>query len=128
MFKAKRHGLGMLTMFLGMYKDKNAIFRDAPFSTEEFDRAWKQLCAFEVLSRAWLPTASALATVWKLVLLAATVRGINMEETFEFKSLADMVGNDGYPRALIIAVLMRLISDTDYVRDDCEYRDPSRAL
>lgn len=115
-------------MFLGMYEDKNAIFRDAPFSTEEFDRTWKLLCAFEVLGRAWMPTASALATIWKTILSAATIRGINLEKTFEFTSLADTVGNDGYPRALFIAVVMRLISDTDYVRDDCEYRNPCRAL
>ena len=113
-------------MFLGKYKDKNAIFQDAPFSTEEFDKTWNELCAFEVLDRAWVPTPSALALAWKSILSAATVRGVNLEKSFDLKSLVEMVGNDGFPEALIIAVVIRLASDTDYLKDDCEYRKPSR--
>ncbi len=114
-------------MFLGKYKDKNAILHDAPFSTKEFNKAWNQLCAFEVLGRAWLPTPSALAMIWKSILSAATIRGVNLEKSFDLKSLAEMVGNDGYPWALCMAVVIRLVSDTDYLNDDCEYRTTSRA-
>lgn len=111
-------GLGVDTTFSSMYEDKNAILQNAPFSTVEFDKAWKQSCAFEVLGRAFLPTASALAFVWKSILSAATIRGIDIEKNFDLESLADMVGTDGYPRALFIAVVMRLVSETDYLRDD----------
>lgn len=118
----------MLIISQGQYKDKSAVLQDTPFSTQEFDETWKQVCAFEVLGRAWLPTPSALAMVWKSILSAATIRGVNLEKSFDLKSLAEMVGSDGFPRALIIAVVIRLVSDTDYLREDCEYRNSSRAL
>lgn len=116
----------MLTLCLAEYKDKNAFLQDAPFSTNEFDEAWKQQCAFEVLGRAWLPTASALAMIWKSMLSAASMSGVNLEKNFELKSLAEMVGNDGFPSALLMAVVMRLVSNTNSLNDDCEYRTSSR--
>ncbi|CAD6580795.1 MAG: hypothetical protein ASARMPREDX12_000268 [Alectoria sarmentosa] len=111
-------GLGTHITFSRKYKDKKAIFQDAPFSTEEFDKTWNQLCAFEVLDRAWLPTPSTLTLAWKSILSAATVRGVNLEKSFDFKSLVEMVGHDGFPEALIIAVVIRLASNTDYLKDD----------
>ena len=108
-------------MCLGKYKDRIAILQDAPFSTQEFDKTWKQLCAFEVLGRAWLPTPSAVAMVWKSILSAATIKGVNLEKQFDLNSLGGMVVNDGFPLALFKTVMMRLVSDTDFVTDDCEY-------
>lgn len=112
---------------LGKHKDKNDILQDVPFSTGECDLTWEQSCAFEVLGRAWLPTPSALAMVWNSILSAATVVDVNLEKSFDLKSLGGMVGNDGYPLALIMAVVVRLISDTDYLKDECEHRIPSHA-
>ena len=63
--------------------------------------------------------------VWTSILLAATIRGINLETKFELKSLSDVVGNDGYPWALCIAIVTRLVSNTENLRDDCEYLTPS---
>lgn len=117
-----------MTWCLGVYKDKNAILQDAPVSTKEFDETWKQQCAFEVLGRAWLPTPSALAMVWKSILSAATVSSVNLEEGFDLKSLAEMVGNDGFPWALFIAVMTSLVSDADHLNDNSEYRTSSRAV
>ena len=99
--------------------------QDAPFSTEEFNGAWKQICAFEVLGRAWLPTPSALAMVWKSILSAATVRGVSLEKEFELKPLAEAVGSDGYPLALIMAVMTRLVSNNGNLKDDREYSTTS---
>ncbi len=65
--------------------------------------------------------------IWKSTLSAATIRGVNLEKSFDLKSLAEMVGNDGYPWALFMAVVIRLVSDTDYLNDDCEHRTTSRA-
>ncbi|CAF9917969.1 hypothetical protein IMSHALPRED_003798 [Imshaugia aleurites] len=111
-------GSGTNTTFSTKYKDKKAISQDAPFSSKEFDKVWTQLCVFEVLGRAWLPTPSSLAMIWKSILSVATVRGVNLEKKFHFKSLAEMVGGDGYPWALFIAVMLRLASDTDYLKDN----------
>ena len=109
-------------MQLAKYKDRYAILQDAPFSSGEFDKIWTQLCAFEVLGRAWLPTPSALAMIWESILSIATVRGINLEKDFDLKSLAEMVGNDGYPEALFIAVMLRLVSNSSSLKEDCKYR------
>ena len=114
-------------MFLEEYKDKDAILYDAPFSNDEFNDVWKQSCAFEAFGRPFLPTPSALAMVWKSVLSAATVRGVNLEKSFDPNSLAEMVTSDGYPWALVTAVVTQLLSDTDYLKDECKYRTISRA-
>ncbi|KAL9075759.1 MAG: hypothetical protein Q9161_001511 [Pseudevernia consocians] len=102
--KIKTYELRILTLCLAKYRNKNAILQDTPFSTAEFDKIWKQLCAFEVLGRAWLPTPSALAMVWKSILSAASIRGVNLEKRFNLKSITEMVGNDGFPWALCMAV------------------------
>ena len=108
-------------MRLGKYKDRTAILLDAPFSAQEFDNTWKQLCAFEVLGRAWLPTPSAVAIVWKSIMSAATIKGVNLEKEIDLNSVGEMVGNDGFPLPLFKAIVMRLVSDTDSVKDDCEH-------
>ena len=59
--------------------------------------------------------------VWKSVLSAATVMGVDLDKNFELHPLAEMVGNDGYPWALLIAVVTRLACDTDYQKNDREY-------
>ena len=125
--KIKTYELWILTLCLAKYRNKNAILQDTPFSTAECDKIWKQLCAFEVLGRAWLPTPSALAMVWKSILSAASIRGVNLEKRINLKSITEMVGNDGFPWALCMAVVIRLVSDTDYIKDECEYRFTSRA-
>ena len=111
----------MLTLRLGKYKDRTAILQDVPFSAQEFDNTWKQSCVFEVLGRAWLPTPSAFAMVWKSIMSAAIIMGVNLEKKFDLNSVGEMVGNDGFPLALFKAVVMRLVSDTDSVKDDCEH-------
>ena len=63
--------------------------------------------------------------VWKSILSAATVSGINLEKSIDLESLAEMVGNDGFPWAFFMAVMIRLVSDTDHLNDDSEYRNTS---
>ena len=119
--KIRRYQHWMLTLRLGKYKDRTAILQDAPFSAQEFNNTWKQSCAFEVLGRAWLPTPSAVAMVWKSIMSAATIKGVNLEKKFDLNSVGEIVGNDGFPLALFEAIVMRLVSDTDFVKDDCEH-------
>lgn len=116
-----------MTSCLEKYKDKDAILQDTPFSPEEFDKTWKQLCAFEVLGGVWLPTPSALAMIWNSILSAATIRGVSLEKTFDLESIAKMVCNDGYPWELFMAVMVRLVSDTTLRKDDGPCRITSGA-
>lgn len=40
-----------------------------------------------------------------------------------------MVSSDGYPEVLFMAVVVRLVSDPEYLKDDCEYRShPTRVF
>lgn len=107
---------------LGKFRDKSSILQDAPFSTNEFNEAWKQLCAFETLGHPWLPTPSALAMTWMSILSAVTLRGLDLEKSFDPKLLADIVANDGYPQALCMAVMTQLVTNTEYQKDDREYK------
>ena len=63
--------------------------------------------------------------VWNSILSAATIRGVNLETKFELKSLAEVVGNDGYPWALVMAIATRPVSNTENLKDDCKYLTPS---
>ena len=64
--------------------------------------------------------------LWKAIVSAAMVMGVRLDKTFDLKSLAQIVGNDGYPRALFMAVVIQLVADTDHLKDDCEYLASSR--
>lgn len=111
-------GLGQDTKVTGECKDKDAILYDAPFSKDEVNEIWKQSCAFEAFGRPFLPTPSALAMVWKSILSAATIRGVNLEKRFDLNSLAEMVTSDGFPWELVTAVVAQLVSDNDYLKND----------
>ena len=68
--------------------------------------------------------------LWKSIISIATIRDVNLDKTFDLNPLAEAVGNDGYPRALFMAVLMQLVYDTDDMRDqpfesDTIYKDVS---
>lgn len=66
--------------------------------------------------------------IWMSILSAATLRGFDFEKGFDPKALADIVGNDGYPQALCMAVMARLVPNIDYQKDDREYRSISPTL
>ena len=91
-------------------KSKLALLLDAPFSAGQFNHAWSSLCAFEVEGRAWLPSPVALLGLWKSFTSAATVQSINFE-AFRIANIITLLEEDGYPRPLVDAMILRVGPD-----------------
>lgn len=102
------------------HRARQAICGDAPFSPTEFDTAWKNLCAFEFDNRAYLPTALSLASVWKSIISAETLRNASLEERFSPGTLRGAIEEDGHPSALFGAIMARLGSEKLDLMDGCE--------
>ena len=98
---------------------RQSLLWDAPFSVGEFDHACKELCIFEEGDQAWMPTDSVVAGVWKSVILAATMRGIDLGEGFAIAALSSIIEEDGYPLTLYKAVLHRLSSGDADLMEGC---------
>ncbi|KAK4693196.1 sister chromatid cohesion protein DCC1, partial [Lecanoromycetidae sp. Uapishka_2] len=100
-----------LALEVSSIKSKSKLLEDTPFSSGEFDKAWKELCAFEEDGKAWVPTPATLIAVWMSILSAATVRSLDLGESFSLAALVATVEEDGHPMALFQAVVNRLGSD-----------------
>lgn len=99
---------------------RETILEHVPFSRGEFDKASKELCAFELEGRAWIPAASLLRSVWKSVILAATLRGVNLGDGFPMTTIEGVAEEDGHPSVLFRAVIDRLGSEDEDLMDGCE--------
>lgn len=96
--------------------NKAKIIEDLPLSRGEFDEAWKELCAFEREGKSWIPVASSLIDILKSVILAATLRGVKIEDVFAMDELEGVVEEDGHPDTLFRAVIDRIsVQNTDSV-------------
>lgn len=102
-------------------RSKNAIMDDAPLSLWEFEKAWNDLCAFEREGQAWLPSAQSLASIWKSIIAAATVRGLGFDDSFEMTSIVEIVEEDDHPAALLSAVLARIAPNDRDLMDGCKH-------
>lgn len=87
---------------------KAKIIEDLPLSRRELEEAWKELCAFEREGKSWIPVASSLIDIWKSVILAATLRGVKIEDDFAMDELEGVVEDDAHPNALFRAVIDRI--------------------
>lgn len=94
--------------------------QDLPVSNQEFERAWRVSCAFELDGQSHLPTTAAVLEVWKSILSAALLRNVDMKTEFSFAMIADMVEEDGHPAALVKAVIQRLCADGHACFNDSE--------
>ncbi|KAI4167446.1 MAG: hypothetical protein LQ343_007194 [Gyalolechia ehrenbergii] len=87
---------------------KQSILLDTPLSSQEFDQAWVDLCAFELEGRACLPTPGLLWKVWRSIISASTIKGLPLDKVLDVRSLASMVEDDEIPIPAFIAVIERL--------------------
>lgn len=111
---------GMFASISQTLPSRDALLQDAPFSSGEFDKAWKKLCVFEVERQARLPTASVLINLWKSLVSAATVRNVNLRAIFSMNAIEGVIEEDGYPNALFRAVIDRLASANEDLMDGCK--------
>ncbi|KAI9794408.1 MAG: hypothetical protein M1816_005478 [Peltula sp. TS41687] len=90
---------------------KRRVFDDVPASEHECQQAWTALCVFEREGVAYRPAASALIGVWKVMHTTAAAEGIDLSGRFDLVILWERMEDDGYPKALVEAVLARLSSE-----------------
>ena len=100
-------------------KSKDDFCNDIPLSRAELEAAWVDLCAFELESQAVLPTAISLQGIWKSILSATMVRGLKLEDSILVADIIRLVEEDGFPVALLQAVLDRLAMDQIVPMDGC---------
>lgn len=98
---------------------KQNAFDNTPLSPCQFNEAWVEVCAFELDSQAWIPSASSLKGVWNSIISAATAKSINLAERFLVLDLADMVHEDGFPHPLLDAVIARNRIDGGDLTTNC---------
>ena len=104
--------------------NKQSVLKSVPFSSGEFDLAWRTACAFEFEGKAWLPADSALLALWESMILASTLRGIDLNHAFEVEALYRSI-EDTHPRPLYEAVLDVLCNNGKALLGDCEFHSSS---
>lgn len=109
---------------LDRYKSKCEWLADSPFSTSEFEKAWAELCVFEIGNQAWRPSASLLRNVWVSFLTLATTKSIDLTESFQVGELASMMKEDGHLEVVLVSLLRRLSSDDVDVIEGCKSQEP----
>ena len=89
-------------------RNKVEVLGDAPFSSGEFEEAWTQVCAFENGQAAWIPPSALLLKGWEIILTAATIKGLELHDTFPTAAITNLADEDGFPLELIEAILARV--------------------
>lgn len=93
---------------------KHKLSEDLPISPQEFEDSCIELCVFEVFGQAWVPSALELSAIWKSIISAATIKGVNLAEAFEAKDLIDtVIEEDKFPQDLFNAVMKRTCIDDE---------------
>lgn len=98
---------------------KQEALENVPLSPRQFHEAWVEICAFELDGQAWIPSASSLKGVWSSIMTAATTKSVNLGGKFLVLDIADVVEEDGFPRALFDAVIERNRMDGEDLMTDC---------
>lgn len=100
-------------------KSKEALLSDTPLSSDEFEKGWIELCAFELGGRPWRPSAALLLQIWASLMSVVTLKGLDLERRLPLSALAPAVEEDGHPVEVLEALLARVCQPK---REACEYR------
>ena len=97
-------------------------FRDnAPFSSMEFDKSWKAICAFEFEGKSWYPSPSILLDMWRSMMQALTIQGLSLDDGFDPVSLYRAMDLDTHPKELYNAILLALCDNDQAWSSGCEF-------
>lgn len=91
-------------------ESREAWMDQAPFSAGEFEQGWTAAAAFEHEGVAWRPSATCCVTVWKSMLSAAIIRGVELSQPVSAAQLESAVVEDGLPGSAVDAILQRVSS------------------
>ncbi|KAL9585469.1 MAG: hypothetical protein Q9212_001502 [Teloschistes hypoglaucus] len=101
-------------------QNKQSILNDMPMSSQQFNQAWTNLCAFEVGDQAWCPSPSMLWKVWTSITSACTLKGLSLHQSLDTQALARTMEEDDIPPPLFHAVMSKLQveGETTHVKVD----------
>lgn len=101
-------------------KSKEEFYADVPFSDQECEKAWIELCAFEFEGRPVLPTLPALWMYWRTIFTTAVAEGIDLQAQFQIAHLAKTLKDEeDLISELVEAIFHRLLPDDQMAGDDC---------
>lgn len=101
-------------------RSKSVIYEDTPVSLQEFEDAWIELCAFELESISWVPSSACLSGIWRSIISAIELKGLNLQESVYIGDLAGLVEEDGFPTALLQAVINKLQTEKIIPMEGCK--------
>ncbi|EKG12129.1 Sister chromatid cohesion protein DCC1 [Macrophomina phaseolina MS6] len=103
-------------------KSKEEFYADIPFSDQECEKAWVDLCAFEFEGRPVVPTVPAQWMYWRTIFTTAVAEGIDLGAQFQIAHLAKTLQDEeSLIPELVGAILRRLLPDDQMAGDDCEF-------
>ncbi|KAH0541285.1 hypothetical protein FGG08_004209 [Glutinoglossum americanum] len=109
-------------------RSKQETFAHVPTCEEECERGWIEIVAFELNGGSMRPSIWALLSTYKAILSAATSQGIQLDSRFPVEDLWQMIEDDGFPRALVEAVLARLAPEEHITRGEWASIDKSKCI
>ena len=101
-------------------RSKSIVYEDTPVSLQEFEDAWIELCAFELESISCVPSSACLSGIWQSIISAVVLKGLNLQESVYIDDLAGLVEEDGFPAALLQAVIDRLHIEKAIPMEGCK--------
>ena len=99
---------------------RDAIVKSVPFSSGEYNIAWKELCGFELEGQALLPAASSLMHIWESIISAAALNGVSLSGSFPLNTIKGTVEEDGHAHSFFRAVIDRLCSENVDLEGGCK--------
>ncbi|KAF2754359.1 sister chromatid cohesion protein-like protein Dcc1 [Pseudovirgaria hyperparasitica] len=89
-------------------RSKVEIFANIPSSDGECERAWGELCAFEVEGRSWCPSPAAIHEAWRVLLTAAIAESIPLISSFSLAKLHDTLMDEKMPIEFFESLILRI--------------------
>ncbi|KAK7732101.1 hypothetical protein SLS57_001081 [Botryosphaeria dothidea] len=110
-------------------KSKEEFYADVPFSDQECEKAWIELCAFEFEGRPVLPTLPALWMYWRTIFTTAVAEGIDLQAQFQIAHLAKTLKDEeDLISELVEAIFHRLLPDDQMAGDDWAAVDRAKCI
>ncbi|KAK7608299.1 sister chromatid cohesion protein Dcc1 [Phyllosticta paracitricarpa] len=110
-------------------RNKHQLFADIPFSDEQCEQAWREICAFEHENQPAQPTLPALWMYWKTIFSTAIAEGVNLTAQFKAGDLAKTLKEEeGLWPALVNVIIQRLLPDDQIPDGDWAVIDQSKCI
>ncbi|OAL04179.1 hypothetical protein IQ06DRAFT_115397 [Phaeosphaeriaceae sp. SRC1lsM3a] len=105
-----------------------AVFDDIPLSYAQCLSAWSELIAFELPKGSYRPSATVLVQAWSAINAATLAEGVPLDSQFLIDDITRAAAEEGYPPALITAILKHLAQEDQQCDGSWSCLDRSRTV